>query len=373
MISRGLRRHRDPDHCTVSELFDFKIFDQPTLILLLSDLTALVALFCVGRFLKKKSESDIDVNIVRTFNKNILSWIVVCLMLAVALTLPYAVTVTVVFFWVVSFWAQREFVTLTPTRPSDHRTLFWVVLVFPVVQYVLVWLEQYGLYSIVIPVYGSLFVAARIAFANDPERFLERIAKIQFGMLITVYALSHAPALLTLDPLQTWNGATGELQEWTGAKGGLLLYLVIIVQISDLSHFVVDRTFGNHVIAPRVHETKSWEGLIAAACISAVVGVLIQLFLPVTPFTVIGSGFMALIISVMGSSGSMTMAAIKRDRGVVSAGTFVHGHQGILDQIASLCFAAPIFFHVTRIFLGQPAESANSAVQTWWFHSSWWV
>ncbi len=357
----------------IPNLFDFKIFDQPTLILLLSNLIALIALFGVGRFLKRKSESDIDVTIVRSFNKNILAWIVVCLMLAVALILPYAVTVTVIFFWVVSFWAQREFVTLTPTRPGDHRTLFWVVLVFPIVQYVLVWLEQYPLYSIVIPVYGSLFVAARIAFANDPERFLERIAKIQFGMLITVYALSHAPALLTLDPLHTWKSDTGQWQVWTGAKGGLLLYLVIIVQISDLTHFVVDRMFGNHVIAPRVHETKSWEGLIAAACVSAVAGVLIQMFLPVTPFQVIGSGCMALIISVMGSSGSMTMSAIKQDRGVATQGTFVHGHQGVLDQIASLCFAAPIFFHVTRYFLQEPVSNVTDSVQTWISRASWWV
>ena len=353
-------------------MFDFKIFDQPTLLLVLSDLAALILLFGVGRLIKKRSESDIDINIVRTFNKNILGWIVVCLVLTVALTMPFAVEVTVLFFWVVSFWAQREFITLTPTRPGDHRTLFWVVLVFPIVQYVLVWLQQYDLYSIMIPVYGSLFVAARIAFANDSERFLERIAKIQFGMLITVYALSHAPALLTLNNLQTWavdNGPIG----WEGARGGLLLYLVVIVQISDLSHFVVDRLFGNHVIAPRVHPTKSWEGLIAAAVISAIAGVLIQIFLPVTPFTVIGSGCMALIISVMASSGGMTMSAIKQDRGASSQGTLVQGHQGVLDQIASLCFAAPIFFHVTRIFLvPPPKDGVVDAVQTW-LGQSWWV
>jgi phosphatidate cytidylyltransferase len=358
-------------------LFDFSLFDQSTLILLLSDVAALAALFCVGRFLKKKSESDVDINIVRSFNKTVVAWIIVCLVLASALMVHWVVTV--VFFWVVSFWAQREFVTLTPTRPSDHRTLFWILLVFPIVQYVLVGLEQYALYSIVIPVYGSLFVAARIAFANDPERFLERIAKIQFGLLITVYALSHAPALLTLEQLRTWDSDSEQWRIWTGANGGLLLYLVVIVQISDLIHSIVDRMFGKHVIAKRVHESKSWEGLIAAACGSAVAGILIQIFLPVTPFQAIGSGCMALIISVMGSSGSMTMSAIKRDRGVASQGTFVHGHQGVLDQIASLCFAAPIFFHVTRYFLEKPVAQQTpvgtvmATLHSWISQSGWWA
>lgn len=350
-------------------MFDFRLFDQPTVILLLSNLAALGLLFGVGRFLRRKSESELDINIVRSFNRNIVAWFVVCLVLAFALMIHWVVTV--VFFWVISFWAQREFVTLTPTRPGDHRTLFWVLLLFPIVQYLLVGFEQYTLYTVVIPVYGSLFVGARIAFANDPERFLERIAKIQFGLLITVYSLSHAPALLTLENLRTYSSETGRMEIWNGANGGLLLYLVVIVQISDLIHFVVDRSVGKHVIAPRVNQTRSWEGLIVAACVSAVAGVVIQIFLPVTPFQVFGSGIMAMIISIMGSSGGMTMSAIKRDRGVSSHGMMIQGHQGVLDRIASLSFAAPIFFHVTRFFLEQPvAEDARLSMLE---QFGWWV
>jgi phosphatidate cytidylyltransferase len=62
---------------------------------------------------------------------------------------------------------------------------------------------------------------------------------------------------------------------------------------------------------------------------------------------------MALIISLMGFAGGMTMSAIKRDRGVKDYGTLVTGHAGVLDRIDSLCFAAPIFFHLTRYFFTQ--------------------
>ena len=65
---------------------------------------------------------------------------------------------------------------------------------------------------------------------------------------------------------------------------------------------------------------------------------------------------MALLISVMASSGSMTMTAIKRDRGVSDYGTLVLGHAGVLDRIDSICFAAPIFFHATRFFLDKDAR-----------------
>ena len=79
-----------------------------------------------------------------------------------------------------------------------------------------------------------------------------------------------------------------------------------------------------------------------------------QLVLQVTPFYVYGAGFMAALVAFMGTCGSLTMSAIKRDRGVRDYGTLVHGHAGILDRIDSLCFAAPMFYFVTRFFLGMP-------------------
>ena len=74
----------------------------------------------------------------------------------------------------------REFITLTPTRIADHRALFWIFLFTPV-QYVLVGLDLYGLYSIFIPVYAFLFVPARVALGGDFKRYLERCARSSSG------------------------------------------------------------------------------------------------------------------------------------------------------------------------------------------------
>ena len=60
---------------------------------------------------------------------------------------------------------------------------------------------------------------------------------------------------------------------------------------------------------------------------------------------------LSLVISVMGFAGGMVMSAIKRDRGVKDYGTLVVGHGGVLDRIDSICFAAPVFFHLTRFYL----------------------
>jgi phosphatidate cytidylyltransferase len=59
----------------------------------------------------------------------------------------------------------------------------------------------------------------------------------------------------------------------------------------------------------------------------------------------------SMLTAVMSFGGAMTMSAIKRDRGVKDYGTLVQGHGGLLDRIDSICFAAPVFYQVTRLLL----------------------
>lgn len=376
-----------------SALLGQKLLDGNTILLVFLTIIFLTLLLFGGLILKRQPETNIDPAIVRTFNKRVVTSLTMCVVLIISLLATNKVF-TVILFGLVSFWALREFITMTPTRRGDHRTLFWVFFLFTPIQYVFVALipddyltlgvpgaaeipaveapaenleptatanaaekrstrtriNAFTLFTLVIPVYGMLFIPARIAFTSDHKRFLERSAKIQFGLLICVYSLSHAPALLYLD-LKYFNVGEGGLQEWEGSPAGLLFFLLVMVQISDMLQFVWDRVAGQRVIAETVHPTKTWEGLIGAACSTMLVGILLQLLLPVTPFTWHGAGLMALLISIMASSGGMTMSAIKRDRKVKDYGTLVQGHAGVLDRIDSLCFAAPIFFHVTRIFL----------------------
>ena len=176
----------------------------------------LVAAWIIGRALRQQPESTVNPALVKAFNRRVRAWLMMCAVLGLALRLGPEITIGV--FFLVSFWALREFITMTPTRRGDHRALFWSFFLFTPLQYVLVGLGQkwYFLYTIMIPVYASLLVPARIAISGDPKRFLERIAKIQAGLLICVYALSHAPALLDLE-LRTSDGQLWLLRSATPA------------------------------------------------------------------------------------------------------------------------------------------------------------
>ncbi|HMP79646.1 MAG TPA: phosphatidate cytidylyltransferase, partial [Pirellulaceae bacterium] len=293
------------------------LLDTNAVILLLAVLGILAAFGIAGLVLRKQSRIQVESAIIRTFNNRVLAWLTTCVVLSV--TMMFDRWVTVAFFFLLSFWALREFITMTPTRRGDHRTLFWLFVIFTPAQYVLVALDATNIYTVIIPVYASLFIPARIAFTGETKRFLERTAKIQFGLLICVYALSHAPALLYLN-LKTWDPTRGEYVAWSASTAGLLLFLVVMVLVSDMLYFVWDRLGGRHVIARDVNASRSWEGLMGAAFGSAFVAIVIQWLIPVTPFQWYTAGIMGLLISVMASSGSMTLSAIKRDRGIKDYG-----------------------------------------------------
>jgi len=310
--------------------------DARTVSLVVGVLVVLGAATAIAGVLRRRVDSGLDPAIVETFWVRIRAWWLLCSVLAGAFF--FGQTATVVLFGLISFWALREFITLTPTRPGDHRTLFWVFFLCTPLQFVLVGVKWYGLYSILIPVYAFLLIPAQIALSGDPKRFLERSAKIMAGLLICVYCLSYAPALLTL-PLAGSDPA-GSVR--------LLFFFVLLVQLSDVLQYAWAQLPSKHVIVPSINPNKTWEGLFGGTASAALLGMALWW---ATPYPYWLAAAMSAVISLMGFAGSLTMSAVKRDRGVKDYGTLVEGHGGVLDRIDSLCFAAPVFFHLTRCYL----------------------
>lgn len=290
----------------------------------------------VGHWLSRQTTKGLDERSIKSFNSRVQAWWFFSVVLGLAFFQP---NLTVVLFGLLSFWALREFITLTPTSTGDHRALFWVFFFFTPMQFVLVAYDYYALYSILIPVYAFLFIAARVAISGDYNRFLERVAKIQFGLLVCVYCLSFAPALLFL-PFHSRDDG------YVNAR--LLFFFVTMVLLAELLQFICSRVFGKHVIAEAIDPSRTWEGLLGGAVGTALVGWSLYW---ATPFTAWWqAGAMSVVIAGMASAGALTMAAIKRDRGEVTSGTLIEGPGGVLSRIDAFCFAAPVFYHVTKYF-----------------------
>jgi len=300
----------------------------------------------VGYWLRRQNKFAVDPQVVDTFNARIQAWWFFCLVVTVAFFSP---ALTVFLFGLLSFWALREFITLTPSGMGDHRALFWVFFFFTPMQFVLVARNNYGLYSIMIPVYAFLFIQSRVAMSGESNRYLERVAKIQCALMVCVYCLSYAPALLYLD-LGNEVGAnhvgTDHVQDRANAR--LLLFFMTMVLFSEVLQFVWGKLQGKHIIAESIDQSRTWEGLLGGAVSTGLLGSMLYWATPFEHWWLAAA--MSMLIAVMASAGAMTMAAIKRDRGEVRSGTFVEGHGGVLDRIDAVCFAAPVFYHITRYF-----------------------
>ena len=240
----------------------------------------------------------------------------------------------ILLFAFVSFAALREYVTLTNTRHADRWTLLGMFLIIIPVQYYLIWIDWYGLYSIFIPVYCFLAMPALTAIRGDTSRFLERVSEQQWGIMLSVYCISHVPALVTL-PIPGNEG-----------RGLLLIaFLIATVQGSDVLQYIFGKLFGRHKVAPSISPSKTWEGLIGGIASASLMGAGLYWL---TPFSPVEAGTLAGLACIMGFFGGLVASAIKRDRGVKDWGHLIEGHGGMLDRADSLVFAAPVFFHIVR-------------------------
>jgi phosphatidate cytidylyltransferase len=290
----------------------------------------LVVASAAGAGLKFTVRSDSGKRTVANLNSRIGAWWIMVAIFTLAIGL--GPLTSCILFAVISFLALREMLTLTPTRRSDHHTLFWAFFVITPLQYYLVYIRWYGLFAIFIPVYCFLFLAIRSTLSGDTTRYIERAAKIQWGVMICVYCISHAPALLILPLVR-------------GEPWKLLAFLVIVVQMSDVLQYVWGKLIGRHKIAPHISPNKTWEGFVGGVTTASLIGTALH---AITPFTIWQALGMSFVIAVMGFFGGLIMSAIKRDAGVKDFGHLIAGHGGILDRVDSLCFAAPVFFHVVR-------------------------
>ena len=237
-------------------------------------------------------------------------------------------------FALVSFQCLREYVSLAPTRKGDHRALIWSFYVFLPLQYYLIAAGWYGLFSILIPVYAFLLLPISASLGADTARFLERSAKIQWGLMICVYCLSHVPALLTL-----------EIPDYAGRNLLLVVFLLLTVQSSDVFQYIWGKLLGRHALSKQISPSKTVEGLVGGMLSATAMGAALWW---ITPFSPGEAAFVALVINTLGFFGGFVLSAIKRDRGVKDWGHLIEGHGGMLDRVDSLAFSAPVFFHLLR-------------------------
>ena len=288
----------------------------------------------VGATLKRAVAHGRPHAVIDNLNDRVNAWWV--MVAAIAAAFVFGRHGMLVLFGFISFHALREFITLLDTRRADHPAIAAAFFIALPLQYALAWSGWYGLFAVFIPVYAFLLLPILAVLGGDTQRFLERTAKVQWGLMVCVYCISHVPALVALD-----------IPGFEGRQLLLVAFLVIVVQGSDVLQYVWGKLMGKRLVAPMLSPSKTWEGLLGGVASATALGAALHW---ITPFSPLQAAALALVLCTMGFLGGLVMSAIKRDRGVKDWGCLIEGHGGMLDRLDSVVFAAPVFFHLVRYF-----------------------
>lgn len=285
----------------------------------------------IGWWLRRRLSPNGENAAIENLNDRIRSWWV--MVIAMALAFLGGRAGVLLLFGFLSFAALREFMTLTNASRADHWTLVGAFFVVLPLQYYLIWIDWYGLFSIYVPVYVFLLLPIVSALSGVTRNFLVRVAEMQWALMICVFCASHVPALLNL-----------KIPGYEGRNVLLIAFLVVVVQLSDVLQYVWGKLIGRRRIAPLLSPSKTVEGFVGGTLSATAIGAALWWM---TPFSPLGAAVMAFIITLMGFLGGLVMSAIKRDRGVKDWGHAIAGHGGFVDRLDSVVFSAPIFFHLT--------------------------
>jgi phosphatidate cytidylyltransferase len=306
--------------------------EHPGLLLAAGIFTVLVVASGVGyllrvRVARRQPHALID-NLVARVN----AWWVMAALVGLALRVgPVGVALL---FGFASFVALREFVPPSPEGGGDRAMRLGAFYLALPAQYLLIALGEGRLLALLLPAYAFVALPIIAVLAGDPRDLLRRAARLQWGLMLCVLGISHAPALLTLDPV-------GQ-----GGRGGLLLvFLLLVTQSSDVLQYVWGKLAGRRPLAPAVSPSKTVEGAVGGVLSATALGTGLAWM---TPFTPPQAALVSLAITLLGLLGGLVLSAVKRDRGIKDWGTLVPGHGGVLDRLDSLCFSAPVFYWIVR-------------------------
>jgi len=239
--------------------------------------------------------------------------------LAILLGLPPPATVILVTAVLLAgAWEWSAFLRLRTTALRVGYVLLIMVLLYAVWR--LCATPEAG--QVVLGVALLWWLAALVWIAFAPQRVATWSAALA-GVLALV------PAWFALVRLRY---APQQGAEW-------VVFALILVWVADIGAFFCGRRFGRVRLAPVVSPAKTWEGVLGAMAVSAVVAVLGGLWFHLPLAVFLPLCLVAVAFSIVGD---LTESLLKRFAGVKDSGTVFPGHGGVMDRIDSLTGAAPV-------------------------------
>jgi phosphatidate cytidylyltransferase len=117
-----------------------------------------------------------------------------------------------------------------------------------------------------------------------------------------------------------------------------ILFLFVIVWLTDITAYFVGRAVGGPKLMPRVSPNKTWSGAIAGTAASMIGGVIVA-----SQFDIGGlaaAAVVAFVLSIVSQVGDLAESAVKRQFNAKDASQLIPGHGGLMDRLDGFVAAA---------------------------------
>lgn len=116
-----------------------------------------------------------------------------------------------------------------------------------------------------------------------------------------------------------------------------LIYLILIVTLTDSFAMIIGRLIGRHKCSPVISPKKTWEGSISGTIVGTSIATIFYLNV-INSEAVLKVIAVTLVLSIIGQFGDLVFSKIKRENNIKDYSNLIPGHGGILDRIDSLVF-----------------------------------
>lgn len=129
---------------------------------------------------------------------------------------------------------------------------------------------------------------------------------------------------------------------------GYVLFMFLLVIMTDVGCYYFGRNFGKHKLAPVISPNKTIEGAIGGAICTIIGAFIIAYFIKLPWYHALIAG---ILVTIFAQIGDLCESLMKRDAGVKDSGDLLPGHGGFLDRTDSYIFTIPVMYYYFAYFV----------------------
>lgn len=257
------------------------------------------------------------------------SWIFVTPFVFAILALPHPWPL--VFMVLLSVQSSKTFFQMVG---AYHRSWFvWTTYIFILIQGYLIFREEWTYLYDLSPMIFLGVVALIPILRNSATHMIQYM-----GLSVLCFAFFGWSLLY--------------MARFFSLEGGvlILIYLVMLTEVSENVCWAVSRTFGKMKIFGKISNKVTLEGFVISLIVTLILAWGMRHLLPIRSEKYwLAAGLCA---AVFGRFGDLILSVIRRDLGIKNTGIFIFGRDDILARVDKFIFVGPLFYYVYLYFQG---------------------